>query len=71
MNAEAKEVLESLVDTILSLHADQQHPELEQDIAKIEQKIDLLVFHLYSLTYDDILFVDPETSISKEEYEQE
>jgi len=71
VNAEAKGVLESLVDSILSLYADQQYPELEQDIAKIEQKIDLLVFHLYSLTYDDILFVDPETSISKEEYEQE
>lgn len=71
MNAKAKRVLESLVDAILSLHADQQHPELEQDIAKIEQEIDLQVYHLYSLTYDDILFVDPETSISKEEYEQE
>ena len=70
MNAEAKEVLESLVDTILSLHADQQRPELEQDIDKTEQEIDLLVYHLYSLTYDDVLIVDPETSISKEEYEQ-
>ena len=70
MNAEAKGVLESLVDTILSLHTDLQHPELEQNIAKIEQEIDLLVYHLYSLTYDDILIVDPDTSISKEEYEQ-
>ena len=70
MNAEAKGVLESLVDTILSLHTDLQHPELEQNIVKIEQEIDLLVYHLYSLTYDDILIVDPDTSISKEEYEQ-
>ena len=71
MSAEVKGVLENLVDTMLSLHADQQHPDSEQDIAKIEQEIDLLVYHLYSLTYDDILIVDPETSISKERYEQE
>ena len=72
MNAEAKGVLESLVDTMLSLHADQQQSSgLEQEIAKIEQKIDLLVYHLYGLTYADVLIVDPETPISKEEYDQE
>ena len=71
MSAEVKGVLENLVDTMLSLHADQQHPDSEQDIAKIENEIDLQVYHLYSLTYDDILIVDSETSISKERYEQE
>ena len=35
-----------------------------------EQQIDLLVYHLYGLTYDEVLIVDPETPITREEYEQ-
>ena len=33
-----------------------------------EMEIDLLVYHLYGLTYDEVLIVDPETPITKEEY---
>lgn len=33
------------------------------------QTIDFLVYHLYGLTYDEVLIVDPETPISREEYE--
>ena len=35
----------------------------------LEQKIDLLVYKLYNLTYDEVLIVDPETPITREEYE--
>ena len=35
----------------------------------LEQQIDFLVYHLYDLTYDEVLIVDPETTITKEEYE--
>ncbi len=34
-----------------------------------EQEIDLLVYRLYKLTYDEVLIVDPQTSITREEYE--
>ena len=30
--------------------------------------VDLLVYHLYGLTYDEVLIVDPETPITREEY---
>ena len=33
-----------------------------------EQRIDLLVYHLYDMTYDEVLIVDPETPITREEY---
>ena len=33
------------------------------------QTIDFLVYHLYGLTYDEVLIVDPDTPISREEYE--
>ena len=35
-----------------------------------EKLIDLLIYHLYGLTYDEIFNVDPETPITREEYEQ-
>lgn len=34
-----------------------------------EQQIDLFVYHLYGLTYDEVLIVDPDTPITKEDYE--
>lgn len=38
-------------------------------IKDIELEIDHLVYHLYNLTYDEVLLIDPETPISREEYE--
>lgn len=31
--------------------------------------IDFLVYHLYNLTYDEVLVVDPKTPITREQYE--
>jgi hypothetical protein len=43
---------------------------LSADITALEQQIDLLVYHLYGLTYDEVLIVDPATPITREEYER-
>lgn len=40
-------------------------------IKSIESRIDFLVYHLYGLTYDEVLIIDPQTSITREEYEKE
>lgn len=37
----------------------------------LEEEINLLIYHLYDLTYDEVLIVDPETPITREEYENE
>lgn len=37
-------------------------------IQDLENQIDNIVYHLYNLTYDEVLIVDPETPISHEEY---
>ena len=55
--------IEELVNTIL------QGKLSDADTSKEESEIDILVYHLYSLTYDEVLIVDPETPITKEEYE--
>ncbi len=39
------------------------------DTSAEEAQIDNIVYHLYNLTYDEVLIVDPETPITREEYE--
>ena len=39
------------------------------DTSALEYEIDNKVYHLYGLTYDEVLIVDPETPITREEYE--
>ena len=40
------------------------------DTSTLESEIDHLVYRLYGLTYDEVLIVDPETPITREEYEK-
>jgi len=40
------------------------------ETSALESEIDRLVYQLYGLTYDEVLIVDPETSINREEYEK-
>ncbi len=40
------------------------------DTSALESKIDHLVYKLYGLTYDEVLIIDPETPITREEYEK-
>ncbi len=63
---EQQEPIIDLVDRILN--AKKENP--SADTSALEQLIDLLVYHLYGLTYDEVLIVDPATPITKEEYER-
>lgn len=56
--------IESLVDKALSTS------NKGYAITELEQEIDLLVYQLYGLSYDEVLVVDPETKITREEYEK-
>ena len=57
--------IEELVNAVL------QSKLSDADTSKEESEIDLLVYHLYGLTYDEVLIVDPETPITREEYEKQ
>lgn len=59
---EQQEVLRALVKEIVQKKKD------GLDTSALENQIDFLVYHLYGLTYDEVLIVDPETPISREEY---
>lgn len=41
------------------------------DTTELESRIDKIVFHIYNLTYDEVLIVDPQTPITREEYEKD
>ena len=57
--------IERLVSTVLS----KKRTDPQSNTCLEETSIDLLVYHLYGLTYDEVLIVDPETPITREEYE--
>lgn len=53
------------VDQILAAKA--ANP--KTDITALEKQIDVMVYKLYELTYDDVLVIDPEFGMNHEEYE--
>lgn len=57
--------ISSLVDTILAA----KRTDPNADTSLEERQIDHLVYHLYGLTYDEVLIVDPQTPITREQYE--
>ena len=65
-NPKEQQLTINLVDRILNVKRDNPNA----DTSSLEQQIDLLVYHLYGLTYDEVLIVDPETPITREEYEK-
>ena len=64
VSIDVKNRLTELVKQVLENHSKGVDTKTE------ELQIDLLVFHLYGLTYDEVLIVDPETPIIREEYEK-
>ena len=62
---DSKNELGELVDKI----ADEKYKNTYNDINSLETQIDNIVYHLYGLTYDEVLIVDSNTPISRKEYE--
>ena len=63
-NEEQQTQMENLVNQVL------ERKQNGCNTSTLESEIDLLVYHLYGLTYDEVLIVDPETPITREEYEK-
>lgn len=63
---EQQQPIIDLVDRILE--AKKADPVADTKV--MEDKIDQLIYHLYGLTYDEVCKVDPEITISQEEYEE-
>lgn len=65
VNSDERKILMRLVDDVTTIKKGKSIT----DTSALENQIDFLVYHLYGLTYDEVLIVDPETPISREEYE--
>jgi len=64
-NADKQGLIVEYVNNILKKKSINQ----DIDTCLYENKIDNIVYHLYGLTYDEVLIVDPQTPITREEYE--
>lgn len=62
---EGQDSIANLVYEIIALK--KNNPQV--DTVTQEQEIDKTVFHLYGLTYDEVLIVDPNPPFTREEYE--
>lgn len=56
-----------LVDSIIN--AKKKNP--NADTTSQEQQVDRIVYHLYGLTYDEVLVIDPTPPFTRDEYENE
>lgn len=65
VNSDERKILMRLVDDVTTIKKGKSIA----DTSALENQIDFLVYHLYGLTYDEVLIIDPETPISREEYE--
>ena len=54
----------NIVQEVLSIKTNNH----DADVSLLENKIDILVYKLYGLNYDEVLIIDPETPITREEY---
>lgn len=61
-----QESIISLVNKILTVKRTNPNADTSQE----ECQIDGLVYRLYGLTYDEVLIIDPQTPITREEYER-
>lgn len=58
--------IDKLVECIFS----KKKQNILSDTSFEEQELDRLVYNLYGLTYDEVLIVDPESPITRDEYEK-
>lgn len=57
----------SIVDEVLAI----KRVSSNANTLSQEQEIDRIVYHLYGLTYDEVLIIDPTPPFTQEEYEQD
>lgn len=66
MDKSAEEILTSLVNEIIYLKS----KNVLFDTSLLENKVNFIIYKLYNLSYDDILIIEPQTSITRDEYEK-
>ena len=63
----------SVVDKILAITQTEdylQNTEKQNAVKEYENQIDIMVYKLYELTYDEVLTIDKDFALTQEEYEK-
>lgn len=63
------EVVQTTVTTLVHQILLVKEKRSDAETTTLENQIDLIVYHLYNLTYDEVLIVDPSTPITREAYD--
>ena len=64
-------ILEQIVENILKITTTNDYlknTEKQQAVKEYENQIDILLYKLYDLTYDEVLVIDKAFSLSEEQY---
>ena len=64
------ESVKTAIETKVKRIVDDKKRDISADTSKDENDIDKLIYHLYQLTYDEVLIIDPRTPITREEYNE-
>ena len=67
VNEDREKPLVDIVDEIVNIKGGNPFA----DTSSLEKRVNILVYHLYGLTYDEVLIVDQKTPITREEYERD
>ena len=59
-----KKLIDELVEKVMEAKA------VSHEFSELEIEIDLMVYKLYGLTYDEVLTIDPKAPITQQQYEQ-
>ena len=65
-----KDIFEKLENCVNTIHESKKENPMG-DTSELENQIDLIIYRLYNLTYDEVLIVDPDSPITREEYEKD
>ena len=53
------------IDNLVSSIFNAKRLAVDTDLTALEQQIDLLIYHLYNLTYDEVFIVDFQITITR------
>ncbi|MDE6649166.1 MAG: Eco57I restriction-modification methylase domain-containing protein, partial [Muribaculaceae bacterium] len=65
--AETQVLLGQMVERIIARKSADEYASIQD----LESQIDHIVYHLYHLTYDEVLVIDPQTPISRKEFDNQ
>lgn len=62
----SENIIRTLVNKLMSIKSE----DLSSNISDLENELNFVIYKLYNLSYDEVLIIDPQTPITRKEYEK-